>query len=151
MFFSLLPIYACRRPLKQGIMTAEDAELACQNGVDGILVSNHGARQLDTVAATIEALPEVVAAVKGRCEVYLDGGVCRGTDAFKALALGAKAVFIGRPYLWGLAHSGEKGVEHIITLLKDEFYMAMQLAGCVHLGDIKPSMVMHHNRLMAKL
>ena len=132
-------------------MTAEDAEDACRNGVDGILVSNHGARQLDTVPATIEVLPEVVAAVKGRCEVYLDGGVCRGLDAFKALALGARAVFIGRPYLWGLAHSGEKGVEHIITLLKDELLMAFQLCGCTSVNDIKPSMVIHHQRLIAKL
>jgi (S)-2-hydroxy-acid oxidase len=135
----------------KGIMTAEDAEMACQNGVDGILVSNHGARQLDTVCATIEVLPEVVAAVRGRCEVYLDGGVCRGTDAFKAIALGAKAVFIGRPYLWGLAHSGEKGVAHVLTLLKDELTMAYQLCGCASTSDIKPAMVMHHSRYLAKL
>ena len=125
--------------------------MACANGVDGILVSNHGARQLDTVPATIEALPEVVKAVRGRCEVYLDGGVCRGTDAFKALALGARAVFIGRPYLWGLAHSGEEGVEHVLTLLRDELLMAYQLCGCVTTRDIKPDMVMHHQRYLAKL
>lgn len=135
----------------KGVLTAEDAEMACQNNVDGILVSNHGARQLDTVPATIEALPEVVAAVRGRCEVYLDGGVCRGTDAFKALALGARAVFIGRPYLWGLAHSGEEGVADVLTLLKDELQMAYQLCGCVTGDDIKPSMVMHHQRYLAKL
>lgn len=99
----------------------------------------------------LQALPEVVAAVKGRCEVYLDGGVCRGTDAFKALALGARAVFIGRPYLWGLAHSGEKGVEHVITLLKDELFMAFQLCGAVTVNDITPSMIMHHQRVMSKL
>mmetsp|Transcript_27424 Transcript_27424/g.56234 ORF Transcript_27424/g.56234 Transcript_27424/m.56234 type:complete len:308 (+) Transcript_27424:1-924(+) len=135
----------------KGVLTAEDAEVACQNGVDGILVSNHGARQLDTVPATIEALPEVVKAVRGRCEVYLDGGVCRGTDAFKALALGATAVFIGRPYLWGLAHNGEEGVVDVLTLLHDELYMAYQLCGCVTNADIKPSMVMHHQRYLSML
>lgn len=135
----------------KGVITAEDAELACAAGVDGILVSNHGARQLDTVPATIEALPEVVAAVNGRCEVYLDGGVCRGTDAFKALALGARAVFVGRPYLWGLAHGGEGGVAHVLQLLRDELLMAYQLCGCVTTGDIKREMVMHHARYLAKL
>lgn len=97
-------------------MTAEDALMAMQCGVDGIWVSNHGARQLDTVASTIELLPDIVKAVNGRCEIYLDGGVCRGTDAFKALALGARAVFIGRPVLWGLAHS----VSVFIFLLSNE-------------------------------
>ncbi|CAN0547698.1 unnamed protein product [Ectocarpus sp. 12 AP-2014] len=92
----------------KGVMTAEDAAESVRQGVDGIWVSNHGARQLDTTPATIEVLPEVVAAVSGRCEIYLDGGICRGTDVFKALALGAKAVFIGRPVLWGLAHSVSK-------------------------------------------
>lgn len=135
----------------KGVMTAEDAEIACQHGVDGILVSNHGARQLDTVPATIEALPEVVKAVRGRCEVYLDGGVCRGLDAFKALALGARAVFFGRPYLWGLAHSGEDGVAHVIQLLRDELEMAFQLCGCTSVSDIKPEMVMHHSRLISSL
>jgi (S)-2-hydroxy-acid oxidase len=132
-------------------MTGEDADLACQNGVDGILVSNHGARQLDTVPATIEVLSEVVAAVKGRCEVYMDGGICRGTDAMKALILGARAVFIARPYLWGLSHSGEKGVEHVLQLLKDELVMALRLCGCATIGDLKPSMIIHHNTLMSRL
>ena len=90
----------------KGILTAEDAELACERGVDGIIVSNHGARQLDSVSATIDALPEVAEVVRqrgqGRVEVYMDGGVRRGSDVFKALALGARAVFIGRPVLWGL-------------------------------------------------
>lgn len=130
----------------KGVLTAEDATAAVENGVDGILVSNHGARQLDTVAATIEALPEVVAAVDGRCEVYLDGGVCHGTDAFKALALGARAVLIGRPYVWGLAHSGEEGVYDVLKLLHDELYMALQLSGCVKLEDVKRSMVCHQSQ-----
>lgn len=92
-----------QRSLPRGLLP-QDTEIACQNGVDGILVSNHGARQLDTCPATIEMLPEIVAAARGRCEVYLDGGVSRGLDALKALALGAKAVLIGRAYLWGLVH-----------------------------------------------
>merc|ERR1711988_1877588 len=115
----------------KGVMTAEDALASVRHRVDGILVSNHGARQLDTVPATIEALPEVVKAVAGRCEVYLDGGVTRGTDALKAVCLGARAVFVGRPVLWGLAHSGEEGVYNAIKLLRDEFYLAMQLMGTV--------------------
>ncbi|CAN0502589.1 unnamed protein product [Ectocarpus sp. 12 AP-2014] len=99
----------------KGVMTAEDAAESVRQGVDGIWVSNHGARQLDTTPATIEVLPEVVAAVSGRCEIYLDGGICRGTDVFKALALGAKAVFIGRPVLWGLAHSVSKGLTVLLS------------------------------------
>uniref|UniRef100_A0A7S2V919 FMN hydroxy acid dehydrogenase domain-containing protein n=1 Tax=Fibrocapsa japonica TaxID=94617 RepID=A0A7S2V919_9STRA len=127
----------------KGVQTAEDAKVAVENKVDGIWVSNHGARQLDTVAATIEMLPEVVRAVNGACEVYVDGGILRGTDVFKALALGAKAVFIGRPVLWGLAHSGEEGVTNALTLLQNEFTMAMQLTGCVKVDDINRAHVCH--------
>ena len=94
----------------KGILTAEDALLAVEHGAAGIIVSNHGGRQLDGVPATIEALPEVVEAVAGRCEVYLDGGVRRGTDVLKALALGARGVFVGRPVLWGLAVDGAAGL-----------------------------------------
>jgi len=125
----------------KGVLTADDALAAMRNGVDGIWVSNHGARQLDTTPATIEVLPEIVRAVAGRCEVYLDGGVSRGTDILKALALGARAVFVGRPVLWGLAHSGEEGVFKAIELLKNEFELAMRLAGCTTLADLKPSLV----------
>lgn len=125
----------------KGVLTADDALAAVRNGVDGIWVSNHGARQLDTTPATIEVLPEIVRAVAGRCEVYLDGGVSRGTDVLKALALGARAVFVGRPVLWGLAHSGEDGVFRAIQLLKDEFELAMRLSGSVTLADLKPSLV----------
>src|SRR6266700_1011709 len=92
--------------LLKGILTAEDAQLAVEHGMDGIIVSNHGGRQLDTALASIEALPEIVEAVAGRCEVYIDGGVRRGTDILKALALGTRAVLVGRPVLWGLAASG---------------------------------------------
>ncbi len=113
----------------KGLLTAEDALLAVEHGIDGIVVSNHGGRQLDTVPATIEALPEVVEAVAGRCEVYLDGGIRRGTDALKVLALGARAVFVGRPILWGLAVNGEAGARHVLELLHTELELAMALAG----------------------
>jgi len=102
--------------LIKGIDTAEDAKLALDHGLDGILVSNHGGRSTETGRATIEALPEVVAAVGGRIPVFVDGGVRRGTDVFKALALGAKAVGIGRPMLWGLGAFGQPGVERVLTM-----------------------------------
>ena len=122
--------------LLKGILTAEDAYLALSYGAAGIIVSNHGGRQLDSVVAGIEALPEVVEAVAGRCEVYVDGGIRRGTDVLKALALGARAVLLGRPILWGLAVDGESGVYHILQLLRAEFELAMALAGCPTLLNI---------------
>ncbi|KJE92024.1 peroxisomal glycolate oxidase [Capsaspora owczarzaki ATCC 30864] len=125
----------------KGVLSPEDATLAVDHGVQGILVSNHGARQLDGVPATIEALPGIVAAVGSRCDVYLDGGVRRGTDVLMALALGAKAVFVGRPVLWGLAYKGEEGVQIALTLLQQELKLAMQLAGCSKLADLTPSLV----------
>ena len=125
----------------KGILTAEDAALAVARGVAGIIVSNHGGRQLDGVAPTIEALPEVVAATAGRCEVYLDGGVRRGTDALKALALGARAVFVGRPVLWGLAADGAAGAQHALELLRDELALAMALAGRPTLASIDSSLI----------
>ena len=97
----------------KGIMTAEDASLCVQHGARALIVSNHGGRQLDTTFSTIEVLPEIVEAVDGQLEVYLDGGIMRGTDVFKALALGARAVFIGRPVFWGLAVNGEAGVREV--------------------------------------
>jgi (S)-2-hydroxy-acid oxidase len=115
----------------KGIISVEDALLSVQHGVDGIWISNHGARQLDTTPATIEVLPEIARAVNGKVEIYIDGGILRGTDVFKALALGARAVFLGRPVLWGLAHSGEEGVYNVLKLINDEFILAMKLAGCV--------------------
>ena len=135
----------------KGVLGVEDALAAVKCGVDGIWVSNHGARQLDTTPATIEVLSDVCRAVAGRCEVYLDGGVTRGTDIFKAVALGARAVFIGRPVLWGLAHSGEEGVTNVVKLLKDEFNLAMALSGCVTIADIKPSMVRTAHQLSSKI
>jgi isopentenyl diphosphate isomerase/L-lactate dehydrogenase-like FMN-dependent dehydrogenase len=127
--------------LLKGILTAEDARLSLEYGAAGIIVSNHGGRQLDGVVASIEALPEVVEAVEGRCEVYVDGGVRRGTDVLKALALGARAVLLGRPILWGLAVNGELGVRHIFQLLLAEFELAMALAGCPTTKSITRSLV----------
>ncbi|XP_078664056.1 2-Hydroxyacid oxidase 2-like [Branchiostoma floridae x Branchiostoma belcheri] len=134
----------------KGVMTSEDAKMAVQHGVQAVWVSNHGGRQLDGVPATIEALPEVVRAVGGRVEVYMDGGVRQGTDVMKALALGARAVFVGRPPLWGLAHSGEEGVRHVLQILKDELSLAMALSGCQEIKDINRSLLQHQNEL-AKL
>ncbi|XP_074641802.1 2-Hydroxyacid oxidase 1-like [Tubulanus polymorphus] len=125
----------------KGILTAEDAELAIEHGASAIIVSNHGGRQLDTSPATIEVLPEIVTAVRGRVEVYVDGGIRTGTDVLKALALGAKAVLIGRPVLWGLACNGEQGVEDVLKMLKDELSTAMALSGCQRISDIKPKLI----------
>jgi 4-hydroxymandelate oxidase len=114
----------------KGIATAEDAVLATEHGVDAIWVSNHGGRQLDGVAASIDALPEIVEAVGGACEVYVDGGIRRGTDIVKGLALGARAAFIGRPVAAGLAVGGEAGVSRVLALLRGELELALGLLGC---------------------
>jgi isopentenyl diphosphate isomerase/L-lactate dehydrogenase-like FMN-dependent dehydrogenase len=116
--------------LLKGILTAEDALLAVEHGVAGIVVSNHGGRQLDGVPATIDVLAEIVDAAGGRIEVLLDGGIRRGTDVVKALALGATAVLAGRAPLWGLAVAGEEGVRHVLELLRAEVELALQLLGC---------------------
>jgi 4-hydroxymandelate oxidase len=125
----------------KGILTAEDAVKAVEHEVDGIIVSNHGGRQLDSVPASIEALPEVVEAVDGRCEIYLDGGIRRGTDILKALALGARSILVGRPILWGLAADGTEGVSHVLELLRAELELAMALAGCPTLASINRFLV----------
>ncbi|CAI0548486.1 unnamed protein product [Linum tenue] len=125
--------------LVKGVLTAEDAKLAVQNGAAGIIVSNHGARQLDYVPATITALEEVVKAAQGRVPVFLDGGVRRGTDVFKALALGASGVFIGRPVLFSLAADGEAGVRKVLQMLRDELELTMALSGCTSLKEITRS------------
>lgn len=114
----------------KGILTAEDARLACEHGAAGIVVSNHGGRQLDGAVSSIDALPEVVEAVDGRIEVLVDGGVRRGVDILKALALGARAVLAGRAPLWGLIVDGEEGARSVLDLLHNEFRLALQLAGC---------------------
>jgi isopentenyl diphosphate isomerase/L-lactate dehydrogenase-like FMN-dependent dehydrogenase len=114
----------------KGLVTAEDARLACEHGASGVVVSNHGGRQLDGAIASLEALPEVVEAVDGRAEVYLDGGVRRGTDVVTALAIGAQAVFVGRPVLYGLAFGGARGVRQVLDILRDETENALALLGC---------------------
>jgi 4-hydroxymandelate oxidase len=132
--------------LIKGILTAEDAELAVDHGVDGIVVSNHGGRQLDGSPASLDALVEVVDAVDGRCEVLMDGGVRRGTDVLKALALGAKAVMVARPIAWGLAAAGEEGVANVLAIIREEFDLAMALAGCRTVSDISPGLVRRAER-----
>jgi len=132
--------------LLKGVLTKEAAIEAVKHGIDGIIVSNHGARQLDGVTSTIEALPEVVSAVNGKVEVFLDGGVRLGTDAFKALALGAKAVFIGRPILWGLAYNGKEGVKQVLGIMRNEFERCMTLSGCRNVQEIDRSMVAHESQ-----
>ena len=127
--------------LLKGVLTAEDAERAASLGVDGLIVSNHGGRQLDGAVSALDALPEVVRAVRGRCDVLLDGGVRRGTDVLKALALGARAVLVGRPVFWGLAAGGAQGVSHLLSLLREELELAMALAGRPSLGEIDASLV----------
>lgn len=127
----------------KGILTVEDACLAVENGADAIIVSNHGARQIDSVPATIEVLPEISKAVGDKIEIYMDGGVMQGIDVFKALALGAKMVFIGRPMLWGLAYNGEKGAYEILELMRKEIDSAFALTGCKSVKDITRDMVIH--------
>ncbi|KAF5910929.1 hypothetical protein HPG69_000893 [Diceros bicornis minor] len=125
----------------KGILTKEDAELAVKHNVQGIIVSNHGGRQLDEVPASIDALTEVVAAVKGKIEVYMDGGIRTGNDVLKALALGAKCIFLGRPILWGLACKGERGVEEVLNILKNEFHTSMTLTGCRSVAEINRDLI----------
>lgn len=120
----------------KGIVTREDAALALSYGVDGLIVSNHGGRAEESGRSTIACLPEVVAAVGQRVPVLLDGGIRRGTDIFKALALGARAVGIGRPYLWGLAAFGQPGVETVLTLLRREVELIMRQAGTTDVAEI---------------
>ncbi|SDS47607.1 alpha-hydroxy acid oxidase [Opitutus sp. GAS368] len=122
--------------LLKGVMNPADAATGLKAGADGIIVSNHGGRCLDTQPATIEALPRVVAAVNGRVPVIVDGGIRRGTDIVKALALGAAAVQIGRPYVYGLAAGGAPGVTHVLKILRQELLMAMSLLGCPTLASI---------------
>jgi len=122
--------------LVKGLLTAEDARLAAEAGVDAIVVSNHGGRQLDSVHAPITVLPEIVDAVEGRIPVLVDGGFRRGTDVFKALALGATAVLVGRPACWGLAAAGEDGVVDVLRILRAELENTMVLAGTRSVADI---------------
>jgi len=125
----------------KGILTAEDAELAVQNGMDGILVSNHGGRGEDSGRSTIDALPEIIAAVSGRMPVIIDSGFRRGTDVVKALAIGAQAAGIGRPYLWGLGAFGQGGVERVLELMRIETRAAMQQCGARSVKELNPNFV----------
>ena len=125
----------------KGVVRGDDAAQAADEGVAAVIVSNHGGRQLDTAIPTITALPEVVEAVAGRVEVYLDGGVRRGTDVLKALALGARAVLLGRPVLWGLAAGGEEGVVRVMEILRDELDLAMALCGSRTIGEIGTDLI----------
>jgi isopentenyl diphosphate isomerase/L-lactate dehydrogenase-like FMN-dependent dehydrogenase len=120
----------------KGIQTGEDAALACEHGADAVVVSNHGGRQLDAVAPTAELLPEVIDAVAGRLEVYVDGGIRRGSDVVKALGLGARAVLAGRAPLWGLACDGEAGARRVLDLLRDEIELTLALCGCTSPDDV---------------
>jgi 4-hydroxymandelate oxidase len=121
----------------KGVITAEDAALACEHGADAIVVSNHGGRQLDGVAGTLDALPEVAEAVDGRIEVLLDGGIRRGADVVKALALGARACLAGRAVLWGLVVDGEPGARRVLQLLRNEISLALSLLGCTSPDEVQ--------------
>jgi isopentenyl diphosphate isomerase/L-lactate dehydrogenase-like FMN-dependent dehydrogenase len=125
----------------KGVMRGDECARMVDLGVDGIVVSNHGGRNLDGVRATIEILPEVVSAVKGRAEVFLDGGVRRGTDVLKAIALGARACLVGRPYMFGLAAGGEAGVARTLEIFRKEIDQAMGLIGCATVADLDASYV----------
>jgi isopentenyl diphosphate isomerase/L-lactate dehydrogenase-like FMN-dependent dehydrogenase len=125
----------------KGVMTGEDVELCVEAGADGVIVSNHGGRHLDNTLATIEVLSEAVAAAKGKIEIYLDGGIRRGADVVKAIALGAKAVFIGRPLFWGLALDGEQGVIRVLEILREEIEITMAKCGRPTVGSIDSSVV----------
>ena len=130
----------------KGIVTREDAALSVEHGVDGIIVSNHGGRAEESGRSTIECLPEVIEAVGGRIPVLIDGGFRRGTDIFKALALGAKAVCVGRPYIWGLSAFGQPGVEKVLDVLRMEFELIMKQAGVTSLDQIKRTYVVESSR-----
>jgi 4-hydroxymandelate oxidase len=127
----------------KGIVRGDDASRAMDHGASAIVVSNHGGRQLDTSVATARVLAEVVAAVGGHGEVYVDGGIRRGTDVLKALALGARAVLLGRPPVWGLAVNGTAGARHVLDLVRDELDLAMALAGCRSVDEITADLIAH--------
>jgi 4-hydroxymandelate oxidase len=127
----------CRVPvLVKGVLTGEDAALAIEHGAAGVVVSNHGGRQLDRCLPTADALPEVVEAVDGRSPVLVDGGIRRGVDVAIALALGADAVLVGRPALWGLAVGGEAGARRVLELLREELELTLALCGCASPAEL---------------
>jgi isopentenyl diphosphate isomerase/L-lactate dehydrogenase-like FMN-dependent dehydrogenase len=130
----------------KGIVTREDAELAMQHGADGVWISNHGGRQENSGRSTVECVPDVVAGVARRAPVIVDSGFRRGGDIFKALALGATAIGVGRPYLWGLAAFGQEGVETVLDILDKELQMVMRQIGTGNLGNINKSYVIKRDR-----
>jgi 4-hydroxymandelate oxidase len=125
----------------KGLCRGDDARRSAEHGAKAVVVSNHGGRQLDTAPATCEVLPHVVEAVGDRCEIYVDGGIRRGSDVLKAIALGARAVLVGRPILWGLAVDGEKGATNVLEILRRELDESMLLCGCTTLADIDGSLL----------
>jgi (S)-2-hydroxy-acid oxidase len=127
----------------KGVLTKEDARIACDIGVAGIIVSNHGARQLDNVPSSIEALAEICKEIKDEIPIFFDGGIRQGTDIFIALALGAKMCFVGRPVVYGLACEGQSGVENVLKILKHEFDLTMAMAGISDVRKIDRDMVVH--------
>jgi 4-hydroxymandelate oxidase len=131
----------------KGIMTGEDVEMCAQAGADAVIISNHGGRHLDNTLATIEVLSEAVDAAKGRVEILLDGGIRRGADVVKAIALGAKAVFIGRPLFWGLAVGGEQGVVRVLNILREEIEITMAKCGRPTIASIDATVVVKAPRL----
>jgi (S)-2-hydroxy-acid oxidase len=133
----------------KGVMAAEDARLAIEKGADAIIVSNHGGRQLDCTPATIEVLPAIAKEAKGKIPIIIDGGVRRGSDIFKAIALGADLVLVGRPVLWGLAYNGQEGVETVAHILEREFSRTMALAGVTKVEDIPKAILTY--KPMARL
>lgn len=131
----------------KGILGGDDAVLAASYGVYGVIISNHGGRQLDTTPAAICVLPKIAQAVEGTLEILIDGGIRRGTDILKALALGAKAVFVGRPVIWGLAADGHRGVYNVLNLLNEELKTSMVLCGCGKLSDITSDIIYESNKI----
>nr|XP_039265800.1 hydroxyacid oxidase 1-like [Styela clava] len=137
----------------KGILTVEMALEAVEHGVAAIVVSNHGGRRLDSTLPAIHALPQIAKAVNGRCEIYFDSGIRNGGDVAKAIALGAKAVFVGRPIIWGLACGGEKGAEKVLEILRDEFEVSMKLLGVTSIAELQsvPDLVIHESKISSRL
>jgi L-lactate dehydrogenase (cytochrome)/(S)-mandelate dehydrogenase len=129
----------------KGVLHPEEAAEACARGVDGIIVSNHGGRQLDGAISGVEALPAVLRAVDGLIPVLVDGGIRRGSDVVKALALGAKACLVGRPHLWGVSVAGQSGVEHVLALYRQEIVRTMGLLGVERLSDLGPHLLVQRS------
>jgi len=135
----------------KGIMSTFDARMAVKNGINGIIISNKGGRKLDVLPSTLDVLPEIADEVKNKMEIYIDGGIRRGSDVFKALALGARAVFLGRPVLWGLIHDGNRGVQNVFETMNEELRIIMANAGCRKISEINRSALACYPRCSCKL